>query len=139
MTLSNTIVEFYERLHTWEERQVAGSGLSLPLMHTVQILGVFGKMRMKDLASRIGVTTGTLTITVDKLEEKGLVKRVPNPNDRRSFVIILTDEGLIAHRKHTEAHERMTLNCTTGFSQEETVYFSTLLRRFMEEMPGDFS
>ena len=136
MTLSNVIVEFYERLSTWEEREVEGSGLSLPLMHTVEILGIHEELRMKELAELIGVTTGTLTITVDKLEKKGLVKRIPNPDDRRSFLITLTKEGRKTHRTHSMAHQGLTERCVEGFSPEEVETFKNLLDRFSRKMGG---
>lgn len=136
MTLSNIIVEFYERLSTWEDREVEGSGLSLPHMHTVEILGIFGDMRMKELASRIGVTTGTLTITVDKLEKKGLLRRIPNPDDRRSYLITLTEEGLITHKKHTMSHEKMTRYCLESFTAEESITLSNLLGKFIKGIPS---
>jgi DNA-binding MarR family transcriptional regulator len=130
MTLSNLIVEFYEKMSSWEESIVAGSGLSLPKMHTIEILGIYGSMMMKDLAEKVGVTTGTLTITIDKLETKGLVKRAPNPGDRRSFLITLTGEGEKVHEKHSKAHADMTECCLRGFSPEEQETLQQLLGRF---------
>lgn len=135
MTLSNCIVEFFEKLSTWEEKIVKDTGLSLPNMHTIEILGIFGELRMKELASKIGVTTGTLTITIDKLEKKGLVKRVPNPSDRRSYLITLTNEGLTVHKEHTLAHNEMTNKCLKDFSDKDKQTFLELLNRFKSNMP----
>lgn len=135
MTLSNSIVEFFEKLSAWEEKVVQGTGLSLPNMHTIEILGIFGDMRMKELASKIGVTTGTLTITIDKLEKKGLVKRIPNPSDRRSFMISLTEKGLQMHKEHTKAHKNMTLECSKGFSETEIEQFLDFINRFTNKIP----
>jgi DNA-binding MarR family transcriptional regulator len=42
------------------------------------------------------VTSGTMTNRVDRLEERGFVKRLPDPSDRRGVLVQLTDEG-----KHT--------------------------------------
>lgn len=134
MTLSNTIVAFYEKMSAWEDKEVEGSGLSLPHMHTVEILGIFGDMRMKELASKIGVTTGTLTITIDKLEKKDLVRRVPNPGDRRSFFIALTEAGIIVHKKHSKAHEEMTEKCINAFSPSQVESFKIMLRKFSEKL-----
>ena len=39
------------------------------------------------------ITSGGMTAALDKLERKGLVTRVPNPNDRRGTLVRLTDEG----------------------------------------------
>lgn len=56
------------------------------------------------LADSLLVSSGTLTGRFDRLEAKGLVERVPNPDDRRSLEVALTerarelvDEAVTAH------------------------------------------
>jgi DNA-binding MarR family transcriptional regulator len=39
------------------------------------------------------VTSGTMTNRVDRLEERGLVKRLPDPSDRRGVLVQLTEAG----------------------------------------------
>lgn len=55
---------------------------------------------------RMVVSSGGLTARIDKLEAKGLLRRVPDPEDRRSFLLEATPEGVdvakAAHAKHVE-------------------------------------
>jgi DNA-binding MarR family transcriptional regulator len=134
MTLSNLTVEFYEKLSSWEERVVKDSGLSLPQMHTIEMIGIYGSMKMRDLADRLGVTTGTLTIMVDRLESKKYLERTPNPGDRRSYLISLTETGEKKYREHTTAHKEMTNRCLGDFSEEEQQVFISFLNRFIERI-----
>jgi MarR family transcriptional regulator, organic hydroperoxide resistance regulator len=46
-----------------------------------------------DLQQATGQRASTLTGVLDRLERRGLVERRPNPRDRRSFTVDLTDEG----------------------------------------------
>ena len=39
------------------------------------------------------VTSGTMTNRVDRLADKGLVERLPDPADRRGVIVRLTDAG----------------------------------------------
>jgi DNA-binding MarR family transcriptional regulator len=39
------------------------------------------------------VTSGTMTNRVDRLEARGLVERLPDPEDRRGVIVRLTDAG----------------------------------------------
>lgn len=39
------------------------------------------------------VSSGTMTNRIDRLEQKGLVKRQPDPSDRRGVLVILTSKG----------------------------------------------
>jgi DNA-binding MarR family transcriptional regulator len=50
-------------------------------------------LRMNELAERILYSKSGLTRVVDRMEEAGLVRRVRQDNDRRSILVVLTDEG----------------------------------------------
>jgi DNA-binding MarR family transcriptional regulator len=50
-------------------------------------------LRMNELAERILCSKSGFTRVVDRMEEAGLVRRVRPENDRRSILLILTDNG----------------------------------------------
>ncbi|MCW2526856.1 MAG: hypothetical protein JWM76_1716 [Pseudonocardiales bacterium] len=45
------------------------------------------------IASRLSLTTGSVTALLDRLQVAGLIERHSNPDDRRSLLIAATDEG----------------------------------------------
>jgi MarR family transcriptional regulator, organic hydroperoxide resistance regulator len=47
-----------------------------------------------ELQKGLGVAPSTLTGVIDRLEERGLVRRVVNPADRRSFLVAAREAGL---------------------------------------------
>ena len=67
-------------------------------------------LRMNELAERILYSKSGFTRVVDRLEEAGLVQRVRPENDRRSILVVLTDEGRTAmdraRRHHRHAIEQ---------------------------------
>ncbi len=67
-------------------------------------------LRMNELAERILYSKSGFTRVVDRLEEAGLVQRVRPDNDRRSILVVLTDEGHAAmeqaRRHHRHAIEQ---------------------------------
>ena len=67
-------------------------------------------LRMNELAERILYSKSGFTRVVDRLEEAGLVQRVRPDNDRRSILVVLTDEGRMAmegaRRHHRHAIEQ---------------------------------
>jgi DNA-binding MarR family transcriptional regulator len=67
-------------------------------------------LRMNELAERILYSKSGFTRVVDRLEEAGLVQRVRPKNDRRSILVVLTDEGRKtmerARRHHRHAIEQ---------------------------------
>lgn len=62
------------------------------------------RLAPKDVMKRMVVSSGGLTARIDKLERKGLLRRVPDPQDRRSFLLEATPEGIelakITHACH---------------------------------------
>src|SRR5215212_3008827 len=64
-------------------------------------------LRMNELAERILYSKSGFTRVVDRLEEAGLVQRVRPENDRRSILVVLTDQGRTtmeqARRRHRQA------------------------------------
>jgi len=128
-TLSALIIEFYERLSSWEHDVVRDSGLTLPQMHTLEILGNYPALRMKDLAARMGVTTGTLTMTVDRLEKRGLVQRAHNESDRRSVLVTLTEAGRSQFGEHHALHLGLTRELAGALSESETQSLRTILAK----------
>lgn len=128
-TLSHLLVEFYERLSSWEQEVARESGLSLPQMHTLEILGHHAPLRMKDLAERLGVTTGTMTVTVDKLERLGLVIRQPHGSDRRSLLVALTPEGERLYQEHHDHHLRLIQELTADLTEAEILCLTQALTK----------
>ena len=67
-------------------------------------------LRMNELAERILYSKSGFTRVVDRMEEAGLVRRVRPENDRRSILVVLTDQGRKtmerARRHHRHAIEQ---------------------------------
>lgn len=131
--LSHQLAEFYNKMASWEHSIVKDSGLSPAQMHTVEIIGHNQDMRMKELAERLGVTTGTLTVGVDKLERLGLVERKAHENDRRSWLIVLTDKGKEMYEQHHTFHQQFTNEISRDLSFEQieilTAHLDIILKR----------
>jgi len=126
--LSALIIEFYEKLSSWEHEVVRGGSLTLPQMHTLEILGQHPPMRMKELAAKMGVTTGTLTVTVDRLEKRGLVTRAPNESDRRSVLVELTGPGRIHFEEHHKLHLDLTRDLAAALDENQSAALADILR-----------
>jgi DNA-binding MarR family transcriptional regulator len=57
-----------------------------------------------ELSRSTMVTTGGMTKRLDRLESLGLIRRQPDPNDRRGRLIALTDVGRALCDRAVEAH-----------------------------------
>ncbi len=125
----DNVIEFYEKLSSWEHTVVRDSELSLPQMHTVEVIGVYGEIRMKDLAEKLGVTTGTLTVMIQRLEQLGMVIRKKSEVDGRSYFITLTEKGCEHYVIHHRSHEELSRDIASTLTQEELDQFNSLLEK----------
>ncbi|WED29813.1 MarR family transcriptional regulator [Vibrio sp. DW001] len=122
-SLNQLLTEFYDKMSSWEQSVVKETGYTLAQVHTVEVLGNHGALRMKELAEKLGITTGTLTVQVDKLVTANLIDRCPHPEDRRSIVVCLTDEGNQLHEQHNQLHLNLVRELTRNinFSAEKVL------------------
>ncbi len=131
--LNHVIIEFYEKLSSWEHSIVRDQGFSLSQVHTIELLGVHGAMRMKELADKVGVTTGTLTVQIDKMVESQWVMRRPHETDRRSILVELTDKGHALFLEHDALHLQLTTDLTAKMTTDERSVLLNLLSRMNKE------
>lgn len=69
-------------------------GINLRDLQLLHLLQLHGPSTPRDLARWACVTTGGMTVVLDRLEKDGYVKREPNPADRRSCIVHLILESL---------------------------------------------
>jgi len=67
----------------------------LPLTHfePMSVMDKIPGCRVYDIANELGITTGGTSKLVDRIEASGYCRRLPNPDDRRSSLLELTEEG----------------------------------------------
>jgi MarR family transcriptional regulator, organic hydroperoxide resistance regulator len=64
-------------------------GLGLTDMQLMHMLQLYGASTPSRLAGLTGLSSGGVTVALDRLEKAGYVRRKPNPNDRRSLLVTL--------------------------------------------------
>jgi DNA-binding MarR family transcriptional regulator len=92
------------------ERDLARAGDVAPLPGydvLIELVEAEGnRLRQRDLARRVVLTRSGISRLVDRLVTTGLVRREPNPADRRGGFIALTDAGHAALRRTWPAYAR---------------------------------
>lgn len=132
--LNETLVEFFDRFTSWESSVVESEKMKISDAHAIEILGHYGRMNMKELAGRLGITTGTTTIAVDRLERKGFARRVRAEHDRRSYIIELTEEGIMAYEEHHRHHLNLASEIASILGKEDTQAFIGILQKINEHI-----
>lgn len=84
------------------------------------------------LCRKISYDPGAMTRMMDRLEEKGLVRRVRNPEDRRATNLEMTVAGKALYPQLVAAKEAVATRFLRGFSAEETRMLERLLNRMLD-------
>jgi DNA-binding MarR family transcriptional regulator len=83
--------------HALEDRleaQLGQVGLSMSKLGVLtQLVESARPLALSELAARLSCVRSNMTQLVDRLESEGLVRRVDDPNDRRSVLAVVTDLG----------------------------------------------
>lgn len=95
------------------------SDLSIAEMHTLDAIGPYEARTMTETASLLGITVGTLTVSIDRLVKKGYVVRNRDSNDRRIVRISLTKNGKLACRMHGKFHRILARRILEPYNEQE--------------------
>lgn len=130
------IDELYEtthRLRQFVEARLREKGASVARLRAMRMLAQAQKpLRMRDLSEMAGIAARTATTIVDSLERDGLVERVRHPQDRRAFLVRLTDEGLRCHREAEEVDRLALAEATAALDADDRAQLRALLGRIRE-------
>jgi DNA-binding MarR family transcriptional regulator len=89
-----------------------------------------------EISAALLVASGTLTSRLDRLERKGLIRRVPHPSDRRSTEVELTDVGLRGVDAAVTRHVANEQAMLAGLSERESAQLDRLLRKLLAHLTG---
>src|SRR3954447_25744858 len=83
------------------------------------------------LSSELELSSGAMTNRLDRLEQAGLVRRMPDPEDRRGVRVELTDAGRKAWTAATSAQAQREAGVASALSKKEQQQLNALLRKLM--------
>lgn len=131
--MTHELFTFFNSFSSWENSVIRSSDLTVSEAHAIEVLGKHGQMNMKNLAQKLGVTTGTTTVTVDRLEKKDYARRQSVKEDRRVHLITLTEKGQRAFDEHHQYHSDLTEQILSVLSHEETDQLLSILKKINTE------
>ena len=121
------------------EETLAEHGLTKPEWEVLRSLHQHGidTCSPGDLSSELELSSGAVTNRLDRLERAGLIRRHPDPGDRRGVKLELTPEGARAWTESTNAQAIKEALLASALSKPEQHRLNDLLRKLMLALESD--
>lgn len=120
--INSQLVTIFNEILDIEETSLKASqfsDLSIKEMHTIEAIGLHDTLTSTQVANRLNITVGTLTVAVNNLVRKGYVERIRTDNDRRVVRLSLTKKGKLLFRIHAKFHREMVEETLQGMDEKE--------------------
>ncbi|HEX3272659.1 MAG TPA: MarR family transcriptional regulator [Ktedonobacterales bacterium] len=118
----------------WIERAFADLRLTQAEAHVLAALSEIAPCSINDLHHRFGHKRSTLTSLLDRLEERGWVRRGTHPASRRLVLVELTEDGrLVAERVQSTVQE-LEARLMSQLDSADIAAFARVLSALEEEL-----
>ena len=117
--VSDTIARTYQALF----------GLTIPDWRLVAVVAETGGITQAEIGVRTRMDKVTVSRAAIGLVERGLLARAANPDDRRSHLLTLTDDGRTLHKAIAPKALELERQIFASFDAEEVNRFVAMLRR----------
>lgn len=78
----------------------------------------------------------TLTRILDQLEQKNLIKRHVNDEDRRSIVLVETNKGKTIVQQILPVEDEIRTRIRNGISEDEIIHLNNMFKKFLDNIEG---
>ena len=95
----------------------------------LEVLLHCGPLAVNMIGKKVLLTSGSITVAVDRLEERGLVVRAPDPSDKRVTLVHLTSCGKKLIEETFCEHARQLEELVSCLTDEERAELTRLLKK----------
>ncbi|MEU4394782.1 MarR family transcriptional regulator [Kribbella sp. NPDC023855] len=96
------------------------------------VLRCNGALRLSDLAAKMEIDASTASRHVRALEQAGLIRRSPDPDDGRAFRVELTEQGTQEWEAAAKRRMELLSQAMNGWSETDIETFERLMTRFAD-------
>jgi MarR family transcriptional regulator, 2-MHQ and catechol-resistance regulon repressor len=120
----------YEAVHGYAMEQIGSLDMCMSDFAVLEILLHKGSLPINEIGKRLALTSGTMTTAIDRLEQRGLVRREASADDRRTRFVALTAAGRKLIERAFEQHSAWLEQAGSALSTKERKTLVGLLKKF---------
>lgn len=106
-------------------------GLTGPQLWALKVLSRQGSLSVGELAEALAVHQSSLSVLIDRLERRGLLRRRRDPEDRRIVRLALTPEGTALAARAPEPAQGRLLHALRRMPAEEVKWIAAAIDRLV--------
>ena len=123
------LMKAYRSMVRHAERSIVSLDMCISDFGVLEMLLHKGPQSVSEIGRRVDLTSGSITTAIDRLEQRGLVARVPDASDRRARVVHLTRDGRVRITKEFASHKDAMDRAARALSKAERGTLVELLRK----------
>ncbi|BAH07079.1 hypothetical protein CKR_2028 [Clostridium kluyveri NBRC 12016] len=115
-------------------------GLSTTEIGVLRIIFEKEDVIIRDIVEVLNIPKSTLTSMINRLEKRNLIKRTISSRDKRSYRLVLTEDGILAQKEHVELEEKVynkIMGCLDTWEEREELL--KLMRKIVRNFTGENS
>lgn len=128
LLLVKELVQAYQAFEMYSGAHIKEMGLTITQFDVVATLGNQPPMTCKELGEKTLVSKGTMTGVLERLEAKGLIEKLMNTDDGRSYKIGLSKSGDRLFKKVFPEHVEYLGKSISKLSKKEIEHAEKVLR-----------
>ncbi len=115
LRLRSILAMLVRRFALSERADIACCGMTVAQAATLEVLRTEGAMRLGTLGRRLGISPSTLTRNLQRLQARGFLTRLPDPDDTRASRVSLSDAGRRAAARIVRQEESFAMTILERF------------------------
>ncbi|MEH7098225.1 MarR family winged helix-turn-helix transcriptional regulator [Neobacillus vireti] len=119
----------YKAINEHVNKAIQTKGLNPTEFAVLELLYHKGDQPMQQIGGKILLASGSITYVVDKLEQKGLLRRIACPNDRRVTYAQITEQGKTFIEEIFPEHAKQIDTLMSSLSDTEKTLAIDLLKK----------
>jgi DNA-binding MarR family transcriptional regulator len=119
MSLMKELASTYQAFEGYSTSHIKRLGLTTTQFDILATLGNQPPMTCSELGEKTLILKGTMTGVLERMEAKGLIEKIPNQADGRSYMIGLTKSGDKLFKKIFPEHLQYLEQAFSGLSKKE--------------------
>ncbi len=134
LRVESTLMSTARLLRVAFDARLAALDLNLTQASLLGYVAEFGTTTQTDLADHLGIGRAAIGSVIDRLQARGLVERQPKTDDRRVWLVAITDSGRELTAHVAEVDEVLRAELRHGIGREERQALAWVMTRLQQNL-----